>query len=102
MAEKKTFTDQYRDYLVKVGRSPQTVKAYSHDLASFARWFEQTSGEDFDPQAVDPRDIREYKGYLVRQGLTTDTILYHNCLFPAINISCESSTGHRAIRNFPR
>ncbi len=31
-------------------------------------------GEDFDPQAVDPRDIQDYKGYLVQKGLKPATI----------------------------
>ncbi len=60
--------------MTKVGKSPHTVRAYSHDLAAFARWFEQTTGEDFDPQAVDPRDIQEYKGYLIQKGLKPATI----------------------------
>ncbi|NIO04587.1 MAG: site-specific integrase, partial [Proteobacteria bacterium] len=50
MAAKKNVTDQYRDHLTKVGKSPHTVRAYSHNLAAFTRWFEQTTGEDFDPQ----------------------------------------------------
>jgi len=60
--------------LTKVGKSPHTVRAYVHDLTTFARWFEQTAGEDFDPQAVDPRDIQEYKGYLVQKGWKPATI----------------------------
>jgi site-specific recombinase XerD len=74
MAAKENVTDQYREHLTKVGKSPHTVRAYSHDLAAFARWFEQTAGEDFDPQAVDPRDIQEYKGYLIQKGLKPATI----------------------------
>ncbi len=61
MAKKKTLTDQYQDHLLRVGRSPRTVKAYTHDLAAFARWLEQTAGEDFDPQAVDPETSRSTK-----------------------------------------
>jgi site-specific recombinase XerD len=53
---------------------PHTVRSYSHDLVTFARWFEQTSGEDFEPQAVDSREIQEYKGYLLRRGLTPATV----------------------------
>jgi len=74
MTMKKTLTDQYQDHLLRVGRSPRTVKAYAHDLAIFARWFKQTTGEALHPRAVDPRDIREYKGYLVRKGLKPSTI----------------------------
>ena len=74
MATKKKVLDQYRDHITKVGRSPHTVKNYALDLAAFARWFEQTTGEDFDPRAVDPRDIQEYKGRLISQGLKPATI----------------------------
>ena len=74
MAKKKTLTDQYQDHLLRIGRSPRTVKAYAHDLAVFARWFKQTTGEAFHPRALDPRDVQEYKGYLVQNGLKPATI----------------------------
>jgi len=74
MAAKKKVTDQYREHLTKVGKSPHTVRAYSHDLAAFTHWFEQTTGEDFGPQAVDSRDIQEYKGYLIQKGWKPATI----------------------------
>jgi site-specific recombinase XerD len=74
MAAKKKVTDQCRGHLTKVGKSPHTVRAYGHDLAAFVRWFEQTTGEAFDPQAVDPRDIQEHKGYLIKKGLEPATI----------------------------
>jgi len=74
MAMKKSVVHQYQDHLTRVGKSPNTVKAYSHDVTAFARWLEQTIGEDFSPQAVDSRDIQEYKGYLMRQRLTPATI----------------------------
>jgi site-specific recombinase XerD len=74
MAKEKTLTDQYQEHLLRIGRSPRTVKAYAHDLAVFARWFKQTTGEAFHPRALNPRDIREYKGYLVRKGLKPSTI----------------------------
>jgi site-specific recombinase XerD len=72
--KKESITDLYEDYLTRVGRSPNTVKAYTHDVAAFVRWFEQTIGEEFTPRCVDSRDIQEYKGYLMRQGLAPATI----------------------------
>jgi site-specific recombinase XerD len=41
MAAKQNVTDQYREHLTKVGKSLHTVRAYSHDLAAFARWAKQ-------------------------------------------------------------
>jgi site-specific recombinase XerD len=74
MVKKKSVTDQYREYLVRVGKSPHTVKAYSQDLTAFARWFEQTNGEDFSPRVIDPRDIQDYKGHLMVRGRAPATI----------------------------
>ena len=71
---KESLIDQYRDRLIRVGKSPHTVKAYIHDVAAFASWFHQTTGEVFDPQVVDPREIQEYRGYLLRQGRKPATI----------------------------
>jgi len=56
--------------LARVGKSTHTIRAYSHDLTSFARWWEQTTGQAFNPQAVDSPDIQEYRGYLQRQHST--------------------------------
>ena len=69
-----TTIDQYQEHLTKVGKSAHTVKAYSHDVAAFIRWYEPTTGETFDPRAVDPREIQAYRGYLVRQGRKPATI----------------------------
>ena len=74
MAEEKSLTEQYRDYLTQVGKSPRTVRAYGDDVASFAKWFEQTTGEGFHPSLVDPRDILEYRGFLLRQGKAPATV----------------------------
>ena len=69
-----TILKTYHKHLETVGKSSHTIKAYSHDVAAFALWFEQTNGEDFDPQAIDPRDIRDYKGYLMTRGRAPATI----------------------------
>lgn len=74
MSQEKRTIDQYREHLIRVGKSPHTVKAYSQDLAGFSRWFEQTNGEGFNPQVVDSRDILEYRGYLLTRGRTPATV----------------------------
>ena len=55
------------------GVSPHTVRAYGADLRAWARWYDQTTGGQA-LTAADPRDIRDYQGYLVRQGLKPATI----------------------------
>jgi integrase/recombinase XerC len=65
---------QYQDHLTRIGKSQHTIKAYIQDLEAFARWFEQTTGGELDPQAVDSRDIVEYRGYLLRGGAKPATI----------------------------
>ena len=74
MTTEKTLTDQYQEYLVGAGKSANTVRAYTRDLAHFAQWFAQTTGDSFHPQAVDPREIQEYRGYLMRHGLAPATV----------------------------
>jgi site-specific recombinase XerD len=37
----------------------------SSGLRLFARWFEQTTGEAFTPQAVTPTDVRAYRQHLL-------------------------------------
>jgi site-specific recombinase XerD len=44
------------------------------DLQAFAAWFRQSNGEDFSPRAVDPRDVTEYRGYLLRTGAASATV----------------------------
>ncbi|KKN21378.1 hypothetical protein LCGC14_0925950 [marine sediment metagenome] len=65
---------QYATYLADSGKSPHTLRAYTQDLANFAAWFEQTTGEAFDPQAVNPRDITEYRGFLITRGRKPATV----------------------------
>ena len=43
-------------------------------MASFATWFEQTTGEAFEPQAVDPREITDYRGFLLQRDSKPATV----------------------------
>jgi site-specific recombinase XerD len=74
MSQQKTPIDQHRDHLARIGKSVHTVKAYNRDVGAFALWWEQSTGQAFSPQVVDPRDIREYRGYQVRQRRAPATI----------------------------
>jgi len=55
------------------GVSPNTVKAYGQDLRAWVKWYDHTTGGQA-LTAADPRDIRDYQGYMVRQGLKPATI----------------------------
>jgi len=60
---------QFRAYLQAADRSPRTVELRLSDLEDFVAWFEETTGKSFEPVAVTPLDVRDYRAYLqtVRQ-----------------------------------
>jgi site-specific recombinase XerD len=64
----------YSKHLQTLGKSVHTVKAYTHDLTGFAQWFAQTTGDAFDPQAIGPRDIAEYRSYQLTRGKKPATV----------------------------
>jgi site-specific recombinase XerD len=74
MTKQKSLTDKYQDYLIGQGKSPNTVKAYGRDVGAFATWWEGAYGQTFNPQAVTPPDIQEYRGYLVSGGSKPATV----------------------------
>ena len=66
--------DAFTTHLARLGKSAQTIKAYRHDLTAFITWFEPTTGRAFDPGAVDPRDLTDYRSALLRGGRKPATI----------------------------
>ncbi|MCD6554033.1 MAG: phage integrase N-terminal SAM-like domain-containing protein, partial [Anaerolineae bacterium] len=69
------FFDQFRAYLESADRSPRTVDVRLRDLEAFATWFEQTTGKPFEPVAVTPLDVRDYRAYLQTvKGLKPNTV----------------------------
>ena len=64
----------YQEYLEQTGKSTNTVKAYVHDVGAFASWFEQTTGDEFAPGIVDPREIIDYRGHLLQRGSSPATV----------------------------
>ena len=46
-----------------ISSSIGTREAYLHALTHFVNWLRQTYGDEFDPQEVIARDIREWKAY---------------------------------------
>lgn len=74
MVSYKDIVADYQAYLEQAGKSANTVKAYVHDVTNFAAWFEQTTGDEFAPGIVDPREITDYRGYLLQRGSSPATV----------------------------
>ena len=74
MAGNKDVVADYQEYLEQTGKSANTVKAYVHDVTAFAAWFEQTTGDKFVPGIVDPREITDYRGFLLQRGSSPATV----------------------------
>src|SRR5436305_8840707 len=55
-----TFLDELR----RQDLAASTIASYQSDLAAFARWFVEATGEAFTPQAVTPTDLLDYKAHL--------------------------------------
>lgn len=52
---------EWLNYLAQQGKTDLTVATYRRGLEHFARWSEQTYGQPFDPAAIIPRDVAEWK-----------------------------------------
>lgn len=74
MISNKDIVSKYQEYLERAGKSPNTVKAYAHDVAAFASWFDQTTGDEFAPGIVDPREITDYRDHLLQRGSSPATV----------------------------
>ncbi len=55
--------DNFLTYLDQQGQSRLTIKQYRRALAHFARWLARSYGETFDPAAVIPRDVADWKAH---------------------------------------
>ena len=55
--------DRWVSYLERQGKSPLTREAYLNALTHFVSWLQQTYGDEFDPQEVIARDVREWKAH---------------------------------------
>jgi len=49
------------------GKSTLTIKSYLSDMNKFAQWFEETTGEKLEPQAITSLDVHSYKSHLLRE-----------------------------------
>lgn len=51
------------DHLQRQGKSQHTRRAYAQGWEHFSRWYTVTYGAPFAPDAVMPRDVRDWKAY---------------------------------------
>ena len=58
-----TIQQDWLDHLRQQGKSRHTLRAYRHGLKHFGHWYEVTYGAPFAPDAVMPRDVRDWKAY---------------------------------------
>jgi len=68
-----TILQDFQAYL-RQRYAPATVSAYLRDVTHFFRWFEATNGEEPDPRAIVPSDIREYRRTLLNGQARPATI----------------------------
>jgi site-specific recombinase XerD len=64
-AVERTAVEDFVHHLTRAERSPLTIKNYRCDLAAFATWFRDTTGEELTPALITPTDLRDYKRFLV-------------------------------------
>jgi site-specific recombinase XerD len=55
--------DEWLVYLKAQGKSNSTISNYRRALAHFATWSEQSYDEPFEPAAIIPRDVTDWKAY---------------------------------------
>jgi len=54
----------FRSALEEQGKAARTVNGYIGDLQLFARWFQQSNGEELAPDHLTPTDVKQYRAYL--------------------------------------
>lgn len=55
--------NQWLENLDRKGKSKLTLDAYRRALAHFVAWSKAAYGEDFDPAAIIPRDVEDWKSH---------------------------------------
>jgi len=58
---------QFKEYLVEQDRKKMTIRSYENDICLFARWFQQTNGQELTASTITAIDVREYKQFMLLQ-----------------------------------
>jgi len=61
----KIETEAFVTWLETRDHSAATIRSYTSDLRSVARWFTETLGEPFEPGALTVLDVRAYRQYML-------------------------------------
>jgi integrase/recombinase XerC len=57
--------DRLEGHLAAVGKSANTLLAYTRDLRLFGEWFATSNGKGLSPERITPIDVREYRSHLL-------------------------------------
>lgn len=85
-------------YLDQQGKSENTLKAYHRDLVDFTGWWEEQVGEVFNPNAVDARDVVNYRTALIKVGAKPSTI---NRRLTVVKLFYDWGRRHGHLTNTP-
>src|ERR671933_1379783 len=57
--------DRFLEELTRQDLARLTLVNYAADLRIFARWYQETNGEDFQAATITPTDLREFRAFLL-------------------------------------
>lgn len=58
------YIEEFQSWLANEGKDKKTVSAYQHTMTMFSRWWEQQSGEGFEPENITSLDLHDWRAYL--------------------------------------
>jgi len=83
--------ERYLGYLTDMERSPNTIKAYAHDLKD---WFSFLAGRERDWREVGLEDIAQFMAWLRRPPATRDGAV---AVWPSVEHHCTEATVNRKL-----
>ena len=84
--------ERFLGYLASIEKSPNTVKAYAHDLKD---WFTYLAGDDLDWQAVSIEDVAGFVAWLRLPPQGRDGIV---AVLPTVEDHCSAASVNRNWR----
>ena len=59
---------EYKNWLIGDGKSDHTVNGYVRDIKLFAKWYEETNGNEMQFGRITQIDVAEYRNYLLQRS----------------------------------